>query len=94
MSDTKADNNNLVITHWRHNVNQTEFKKRMEISKKRLTEFEQKKEKVYIRFMKKEGKRFKKEAVKSGVNLHKNAKEENGNNEKNIKTVVKRKLFD
>ena len=94
MSDTKADNNNLVITHWRHNVNQTEFKKRMEISKKCLTEFEQKKEKVYIRFMKKEGKRLKKEAVKSGVNLHKNAKEENGNNQKNIKTVVKRKLFD
>ena len=70
----------------------------MEISKKRLTGFEQKKEKVYIRFMKKEGKRFKKEddseAVKSGVNLHKNAKEENGNNEKNIKKVVKCKLFD
>lgn len=99
MSDTKAVNENLVMTHWRHHVNKEDIKKRVEISKQRLTEFEQKKEKVYIRFMKKEEKKIKKEdegkmshdntsAGTSVVNLHNNVKAEDG------KKVVKRKLFD
>ena len=89
MSDTKADNENLVMTHWRHNVDQQDFKKRMEISQQRLTEFEQKKEKVYLRFLKKEGKKFD-DNKSSGVNLHKNL---NAEDAKKV-PVVKRKLFD
>ena len=100
MTDIKADSENLVMTHWKHHVTERRWKQLMLISTKCLTEFEQRKEKVYVRFLKKEGMKTKKmECVEKknptgGVNLHKNVKEEAETNGQHPKKAVKCKLFD
>ena len=104
MTDMKADSKNLVMTHWKHHVSERKLKELMLISTKCLTEFEQRKEKVYTRFLKKEGMRMQKEDYignKSGtessqtgaLNLHKKMKEEAERNDKHPKKAVKCKLF-
>ena len=104
-TDMKADCKNLVMTHWKHDVSERKLKELMLISTKRLTEFEQRKEKVYTRFLKKEGMRMKKKdniGNKSGtessqtgaLNLHKKMKEEAERNDKYPKKAVKCKLFE
>ena len=104
MTDMKADSDNLVMTHWKHHVSERKLKELMLISTKRLTEFEERKEKVYTRFLKKEGMRMKKKdniGNKSGtessqtghLNLHKKMKEKTDKNDKHPKKAVKCKLF-
>ena len=105
MTDMKADSENLVMTHWKHHVTERWWKQLMLISTQHLTEFEQRKEKVYIRFMKKEGMKTKKmedvekkngkgNSPTGGVNLHKNVKDEPETNDQRPKKAVKRKLFE
>ena len=105
MTDMKADSENLVMTHWNHHITERQWKQLMLISTKRLTEFEQRKEKVYIRFLKKEGMKTKKmeyvgkkngkgSSPTGGVNLHKNVNEGVETNDQHPKKAVKRKLFD
>ena len=102
MTDMKADSENLVMTHWKHHVSERKMKELMVISKEHLTEFEYRKEKVYTRFIKKEGINMKKTdyiGTKNGtgthaVNLHKKVKEQAETNEKYPKKTVKQKLFE
>ena len=90
MTDMKGDSENLVMTHGKHDVSERKLKELMVISKEHLTEFEYRKEKVYTRFIKKEGINMKKTdyiGTKNGtgthaVNLHKKVKEEAETNEK------------
>ena len=83
MIDDKAEakDHNVKLKHWKHKISKNDFRRLENYSVQRLTEFEQRKVKIYQRFLRKEGNQVKSEVCNdkvlstvhdTAVNLHKN----------------------